>query len=85
MRVLPRDVNFRMCATTRHTCAFMRHVLPRMCCHETCTLDDTSKRGPRKHITGIHCSIVVVPHEITHVKMQLQLSGTVFNKTGVRI
>ena len=59
-----------MCATTR--C-----VLPHMCCHETCTLHNTSKRGPHKHVTGMHCSIVVVPCKITHVKMKLQLSGTV--------
>ena len=55
----------------------MRCVLPRVCCHETCTLHDTSKHGPGKHVTGMHCSIVMVPREITHVKMKLQLSGTV--------
>ena len=59
-----------MCATTRR-------LLPRMSIHETCTLHDTSKHGPCKHIMGMHCGIVVVPCKITCVKMKLQLSGTV--------
>ena len=50
--------------------------------HDTCTLHDTSKRGPRKHITGIHCGIVVVPHKITHRKIKLQLSGTIGPELG---
>ena len=50
-----------------------------MCCHEKQTLHDTSKRGPRKHVMEMHCSVVVVPHEIMRVKMKLQLSGTVFS------
>ena len=65
---LPRDVYF-------HACAFASHVLPRVCFHEMCTLHDTSKRGPRKHVTRMH--FVVVPHKITCVKMKLQLSSTV--------
>ena len=69
---LPRDIYF-------HVCSFTRRVLPRVCCHETCTLHDTSKRGPRKHVTGMHCSIVVIPCKIKHVKMKLQLSGTVYH------
>ena len=63
----------------------MRRVLPRVCCHETCTLHDTSKRGPRKHVTGMHCSIVVVPRKITCVKMKLQLSGTVILVSFVQL
>ena len=31
----------------------------------TCTLHDTSKRGPHKHVMGMHCSIAVVPRKIT--------------------
>ena len=56
----------------------MRRTLPRVSFHETCTLHDTTNRGPRKHATGMHCSIAVVPRVITHVKMKLQLSGTVY-------
>ena len=70
MHVLPRDDYFHMCAS-------MRHVLPCVCGHETCTLHDTNKRGPHKQVMGMHCSIVVVPREITRVKMKLQLSGTI--------
>ena len=70
MRVLPRDVYFHVFTSTR--CVF-----PRMYFHKTCTLHDTSKCGQRKHVTGMHCSIVVVPRKITHGKMKLQLSGTV--------
>ena len=63
-------VYFHACASTRRvpTCVYF---------HEMCTLHDTSKRGPRKRITGMHCSIVMVPCKITHGKMKLQLSGTV--------
>ena len=69
-RVLPRDVYFHMFTSTRH-------VFPHVYFHETCTLHDTSKRGPRKHVTGMHCSIAVVPRKIMRGKMKLQLSGTV--------
>ena len=69
-RVLPRDMYFHMFTSTRH-------VLSRLYFHEMCTLHDTSKRGPRKHVTGMHCSIAVVPRKITRGKMKLQLSGTV--------
>ena len=55
----------------------MRRTLPRVSFHKTCTLHDMTNRGPRKHATGMHCSIAVVPRVITHVKMKLQLSGTV--------
>ena len=103
MLVLPRDLYFRMCATTRrllpcmcshkmftsmrvlsqdvyfHACTLTRFVLPCMCCHETYTLHDTSKRGPRKQVTGIQCGIVMVPCKITHVKMKLQLIDTLFS------
>ena len=48
--------------------------------HETCTLHDTTNRGPRKHATGMNCSIAVVPRVITRVKMKLQLSGTVVQR-----
>ena len=51
-RVLPH-VCFHACTSTR--------VLPHVCFHETCTLHATSKRGPRKHVTGMQCSILVVP------------------------
>ena len=70
MRVLSRDVYFHVFTSTRR-------VFPRMYFHETCTLHDTSKRGPRKHLTGMHCSIAVVPRKMTRGKMKLQLSGTV--------
>ena len=53
---------------TFHMCACTRRVPG--------TLHDKSKCGPCKHVTGIHCSIVMVPHKIT-CKMKLQLSGTV--------
>ena len=57
---------------TFHACASTRNVLPHVCFHEKCTLHDTSKRdtskrGPCKHVMGMHCSIVVVPHVNTHV------------------
>ena len=55
---------------TFHACASTR-------C-ETCTLHNTSTCGPCKQITGLHCSIVVVPCEIMYVKMKVQLSGTVY-------
>ena len=42
-----------------------------------CTLHDTSKRGPRKHVKGMHCNIAVVPRKITRGKMKLQWSGTI--------
>ena len=29
--------------------------------HETCMFHATRKRGPRKHVTGMHCSFLVVP------------------------
>ena len=48
-----------------------------MCFHEMCTLHDTSKHGLRKHAMGMHCSIVMVPHQIMCVKMKLQLSGII--------
>ena len=70
LRVLPRDVYF-------HVFTSMRCVFPRMYFHDTCTLHDTSKHGPRKHITGMYCSIAVVPRKITRGKMKLQLSSTV--------
>ena len=60
-----------------HVCALMRRVLPRAYCHNTCTLHDTSKHGPRKHVTGMHCSIAVVLHKIMCVKMKLRLSSIV--------
>ena len=56
-------------------------VFPRMYFHETCTLHTTSKHGLRKHVMGRQYSILVVPHEITHVKMKLQLSGTIYRIT----
>ena len=59
---VPR-VYFHMCIST---C-----VLPRVYLHETCTLHGMSKCGPRKHLTGMQCSILVVPHVITRVKMKL--------------
>ena len=68
--VLPRDMYFYTLTSTR--CVF-----PCMYFHEMCTLHDMSKCGPCKHVTGMHCSIVVVPHKITRGKMKLQLSGTV--------
>ena len=68
--VLPRDVYFHAFTSTRR-------VFPCVYFHEMCTLHDTSKRGPRKHVTGMHCSIAVVPHKITRGKTKLQLSGTV--------
>ena len=61
--LLPRDVYFHAC-----TVYF----------HETCTLHGTSKHGPCKHITGMHCSIVMVPCKIMCGKMKLQLSSTVY-------
>ena len=72
MRVLPRDVYF-------HMFTYRRHVFPRVYFHKTCTLHDTSKRGPCKHVTGMHCSIVVVPRKIMCGKMKLQLSGIVLD------
>ena len=62
-----------------HTCDFMRGVLPHVCCHETCTLHDTSKRGPCNRVTGMHCSIIVETRKVMHVKMKLQLSSTIIN------
>ena len=72
MCVLPRDVYFHVFTSTGR-------VFPCVYFHETCTLHDTSKHGPHKYITGMHCSIVVVPRKITHEKMKLQLSGTVYS------
>ena len=46
-----------------------------------CALYGTSKRGPHKHVTGKHCSIVMVPCVITCVKMKLQLSDSVGKKS----
>ena len=70
--VLPRDVYFHAFTSTRR-------VFPRVYFHETCTLYDMSKCGPRKHVKGMHCSIVMVPHKITRGKMKLQLSIYVCN------
>ena len=70
MRVLPQDMYFHAFTSTRR-------VFPHVYFHEACTLHDMSKRGPRKHVTGMHCSIVVVPRKIMREKMKLQLSGTV--------
>ena len=68
--VLSREVYFHAFTSTRR-------VFPRVYFHETCTLHDTSKCGPRKHVTGMQCSIVVVPRKITCGKRKLQLNGTV--------
>ena len=73
-RVLPQGVYFHVFTSTRR-------VFPRMYFHEICTLHDMSKRSPHKHITGMHCSIAVVPCKITCGKMKLQLSGTVYQST----
>ena len=72
--VLPRDVYFHAFTPTR--CVF-----PHVYFHETCTLHYTSKRGPCKHVTGMHCGIAIVPRKITLGKMKLQLGGTVHNYT----
>ena len=69
VRVLPRmyfdpqDVYFHICTSTR--C-----VLPLMYFHMMCSLYGKSKHGPLKNLTGMHCSIVVIPCKITHVKMK---------------
>ena len=68
-------------AYTFHVCTSMRRVLLCMYFHETCTLCNMSKHGPHKHVTGMHCSIVMVPCKITDGKMKLQLSGTVYDAT----
>ena len=60
-----------------HACT-STHVLPCVCFHETCTLHTMSKCGPRKHVTKMQCSILVVPRVITRVKMKLLLSSTVY-------
>ena len=38
---------------------------------EVQTLHAISKRGPRKHVTGMQCSILVLTCMITRVKMKL--------------
>ena len=61
----------RMCYVPRvyfHVCTYF---------YETCTLHATSKHGPRKHVTGRQCSILMVPRVITRVNFKLQLSGTI--------
>ena len=39
--------------------------------HETCTFHASNKRVPHKHITGMQCSICMVPHVMTCGKMKL--------------
>ena len=74
-------VLLHMC--TFHTCT-SSHVLPRdVYFHEMCASLRrvhymTPEHGPHKHVTGMHCSIVVVTCIITCVKMKLQLSSSIY-------
>ena len=39
--------------------------------HETSMFHVTRKRGPHKHVTGIHCSFLMALRMDTQVKMKL--------------
>ena len=52
-----------------HACASTIRVVP-----QDVYINTTGKRGPHNHI---NCSFLVVPHEITHMKIKLQFGSTV--------
>ena len=41
--------------------------------HETCMFNATRKRGPRKHVMGMHCSFLVAPCVDTQVKNEVKI------------
>ena len=39
--------------------------------HETCMFHAMRKRGPCKHVTGVHCRFLMAPHLDMHVTVKL--------------